>query len=257
MMCRSSHFSVAYRPASQMVTCPPPYSPAAMVPEKEAYSSGWSSVGTASRLVPARRRPLGHRPALQDAVALEPQVPVHPLPGRRGGVWCSWTTNVSSFPAGRALPAGGTGSAVRRGRAWRGTRRAGRPAGRAGRGHVRRCGGRAWPAACPRSSSRRRLLRRGLLRRRLLRAVAFFGGLLGGGGLLGRRLLPGRLLRRRLRLLGASSSDPPRARSTLRRRALIRSTTAAPCRAPRAPAAPRRRSAWPRAARSWPRGSRR
>src|SRR3954447_25264574 len=81
MMCRSSHFSVSYRPASQIVTLPPPYSPAAMLPENDAYSSGWSSVGTASRFGPRRGGgPLGRRPALQDAVALEPQIPVHPLP---------------------------------------------------------------------------------------------------------------------------------------------------------------------------------
>src|SRR3712207_4930164 len=152
MMCRSSHFSVSYRPASQMVTSPPPYSPAAIVPSNDAYSSGWSSVGTASRFTPGssggalgtaqllrtpsrssrrsqctrspcprparvqegdlaaavlaggdralegrvpervvfgghgqpvharlQRRRLGHRPALEDAVALQPQVPVHPL----------------------------------------------------------------------------------------------------------------------------------------------------------------------------------
>src|SRR3954465_171445 len=87
-----AHFPVAYRPASQMVTDPPPYSPAVIVPANAAYSSGWSSVGTASRrgaLPPGgallRRRALRHRPALQDAVALQPEIPVHAL--TRAAAW--------------------------------------------------------------------------------------------------------------------------------------------------------------------------
>ena len=35
-----------------MLTWPPPYSPFGMEPAKVAYSSGWSSVWTASRLSP-------------------------------------------------------------------------------------------------------------------------------------------------------------------------------------------------------------
>lgn len=36
-------------PWSQTITVPPPYSPFAMTPSNVRYSSGWSSVGTASR----------------------------------------------------------------------------------------------------------------------------------------------------------------------------------------------------------------
>src|SRR5674476_189066 len=45
----SRHFSRSYSPASQIVTVPAPYSPLGMLPSNEPYSSGWSSVCTASR----------------------------------------------------------------------------------------------------------------------------------------------------------------------------------------------------------------
>src|SRR5687767_6798660 len=193
MMCRSSHFSVAYRPASQMVTCPPPYSPAAIVPLNDAYSSGWSSVGTASRLLPCSSGgPFGtaqlfRTPSRSSRRSQCTRSPVLPR-----GVWCSWTTKVSSLPSGSALPAGGTGSAVRAGSRLARYSASGsccRPRGRAGTSG-------ATAGALGRWLVRRLLRRRGLLLGGRLRHRPLLGG-----GLLRRRLLRGRLLRRG-RLLG-------------------------------------------------------
>src|SRR4051794_27437208 len=186
MMCRSSHFSVAYRPASQMLTCPPPYSPAAIVPANDAYSSGWSSVGTARRLAPCSSGgPFGTAQLFRTPSRSSPRAQCTRSPVRPRGVWGSWTTNVSSLPTGSALPSGGTGSAVRaRSRLARssagGSPR--RPRGAAGTSGA--------AAGALGRLVRGRLLRRRLLlrgRRRLLRRR-----------LLGRRLGRGCLLRRRL-----------------------------------------------------------
>src|SRR5829696_8321257 len=182
MMCRSSHFSVAYRPASQMVTCPPPYSPAAIAPLKEAYSSGWSSVGTASRLGPCSvGGPFGTAQLFRTPSRSRRRSQCTRSPVRPRGVWCSWTTNVSSSPTGRLVPAGGTGSAVRAGS---------RLARYSASGSCCRPRGRAGTSGAAAGALGRRLLRRRLV-----------GGGLRRGGLLGRRLLGGRLLRRG-RLLG-------------------------------------------------------
>src|SRR5215218_7431630 len=197
MMCRSSHFSVVYRPASQMVTCPPPYSPAAMVPEKDAYSSGWSSVGTASRLVPGLvGGPLGTAQLFRTPSRSRRRSQWTRSPVRPRGVWCSCTTNVSSLPSGRALPAAGTGSAVRRGSRLARYSASGssrRPRGPAGTsGAAASALGRRLVGGLLR---RRRLLRGRLLGGRLLHGRLFCGRLLGGGGLLRRRRLRrGRLL---------------------------------------------------------------
>src|SRR3954447_20823137 len=167
-----------------------------MVPLNDAYSSGWSSVGTASRLVPAAvGAPFGTAQLLRTPSRSSRRSQCTRSPVLPRGVWCSWTTNVSSFPAGRVLPAAGTGSAVFRGsrlarysasgssrppRGRAGT--SGAAAGALGRSLLRR---RALRAG--RRRVRGRLARGGLLRRRLLR-----------GGLLGRRLLRRGLLRGRL-----------------------------------------------------------
>ena len=150
MMCRSSHFSVVYRPASQMVTCPPPYSPAAIVAaerrvlQRVVLGRDGEPVGPG-----ARRRPLGHRPALQDAVALQPQVPVHPLAGaRRGACGAPGRRTCRRRPPGAAARPAGPARRSARGSRLARYSASGSPAGARPRGHVRRCGGRAWPAAC-------------------------------------------------------------------------------------------------------------
>src|SRR5688500_15727718 len=184
MMCRASHFSVGERPASQMVTCPPPYSPAAIVPEKDAYSRGWSSVGTASRLRPADvGGPFGTAQLFRTPSRSSRRSQCTRSPVRPRGVWCSCTTNVSSFPTGRSLPAAGTGSAVRAGS---------RLARYSASGSSRRPRGPAGTSGAAAGALGRRLVGGRLLGRRLLRRR-----LLGRGFLRG-RLLRGRLLRRRL-----------------------------------------------------------
>src|SRR5688572_11715872 len=193
MMCRSSHFSVAYRPASQIVTCPPPYSRAAIVPLNEAYSSGWSSVGTARRLVPgAVGGPFGTAQLFSTPSRSSRRSQCTRSPARPRGVWCSWTTKVSSLPDGRALPAAGTGSAVRAGS---------RLARYSASGSSRRS---RWPAGTSGAAAGalgRRLVGGGLLGRRALRRSRLLGRgllrrsrLLGGRLLLGRRGLVGRLV---------------------------------------------------------------
>ena len=96
-----------------MVTSPAPYSPAAMVPSNVPYSSGWSSVMTANRLVSrSSGGPLG--------TAQETSTPEC---SRRKSqcrllAWCSWITKLGSSPSGASRSRGGsagTGSAVRSG----------------------------------------------------------------------------------------------------------------------------------------------
>src|SRR4051794_2199373 len=148
-----------------MRTSPPPYSPAAMVPSKAAYSSGWSSVGTASRLGPVVvGGPLGTAQLLRtpSRSRRRSQWTRSPVPR---GMWCSWTTKVSPPPAGRGASADGTGSAVRAGS---------RLARYSARGSSRRPRGRAGTSGGAAGALGRRLVRRGLL---------------GGRGLLGRGLL--------------------------------------------------------------------
>src|SRR5215218_2346141 len=174
-MWSSAHFSVAYRPASQMVTDPPPYSPAAIVPANEAYSSGWSSVGTARRLGPRSvGGPLGtaqlfRTPSRSRRRSQCTRSPVGWV-GRPRDVWCSWTTKVSSLPSGSALPDAGTGSAVRAGS---------RLARYSASGSCCRPRGRAGTSGAAAGALRRRLVRR-LLRRRGLLLGLLRRGLLGG-----------------------------------------------------------------------------
>ena len=64
-------------PVSQTIIGPPPYSPSGITPSKSMYSTGWSSVCDREPLLGrVERRALRHRPALQHAVELEPQVVV-------------------------------------------------------------------------------------------------------------------------------------------------------------------------------------
>src|SRR4051794_12670588 len=184
-MWSSAHFPVAYQPASQMVTEPPPYSPAVIVPANDAYSSGWSSVGTASRLLPGSSGgPFGTAQLFRTPSRSRRRSQCTRSPVRPRGGGCSWTTRVSSSPTGGGWSGGGTGSAVRAGSrlarysASGSSRRpgtSGAAAGALGRGLV---------------GARALLRRRGLRGRRPGR-----GGLLRGGRLL-RGLLRGRLLRR-------------------------------------------------------------
>src|SRR3954454_4249396 len=102
-----------------MVTCPPPYSPAVISPEKDAYSRGWSSVGTASRLVPGSvGGPFGTAQLLRTPSRSSRRSQCTRSPAPRG-VRCSWTTKVAPSSVdsriGSGCPAGGTGSAVRAG----------------------------------------------------------------------------------------------------------------------------------------------
>ena len=78
-----------------------------MSPSYPAYSIGWSSVCTASRLVPGSSgRPLGtaHDTRTPSRSSRKSQC--------SADAWCSWMTNVSSPPSGNG-PGGGTGSVVR------------------------------------------------------------------------------------------------------------------------------------------------
>src|SRR5215213_10925238 len=153
-----------------MVTLPPPYSPAAIVPENDAYSSGWSSVGTASRFGPRRvGGPLGTAQLFRTPSRSSRRSQWTRSPVRPRGVWCSWTTNVSSLPCGSALPGAGTGSAVRAGS---------RLARYSASGSSRRVGTSGAAAGA---------LGRGLGGRRLASSLLLGGAR--GGGLLGRRLL--------------------------------------------------------------------
>src|SRR5215218_2439509 len=164
-----------------MVTDPPPYSPAAISPANDAYSRGWSSVGTASRLGPCSvGGPLGTAQLFRTPSRSSRRSQCTRSPVRPRGVWCSWTTKVSSFPTGSALPAAGTGSAV-----FAGSRLARYSAS----GSSRRAG----MSGAAAGALGRRLVG-GLLRRRLLGGRLPRGRLLGGGGLLRGRLLRGRLL---------------------------------------------------------------
>src|SRR3954454_15722376 len=163
-----------------METLPPPYSPAAMAPENDAYSSGWSSVGTASRFGPRRvGGPLGTAQLFRTPSRSSRRSQWIRSPVRPRGVWCSWTTKVSSAPVGRAAPGGGTGSAVRPG-----SRLARYSAsGSVGRAPVRPPGPAGTSGAAAGALGRLGVVgaRRGLLRRRLLGRR-----LLGGGPLRGR-----------------------------------------------------------------------
>src|SRR3954463_16535192 len=169
-----------------MVTSPPPYSPAAIVPLNDAYSSGWSSVGTASRLAPCSvGGPFGTAQLLRTPSRSSRRSQCTRSPVLPRGVWCSWTTKVSSFPAGRGLPAAGTGSAVRAGSGlarYSASASSRPPRGRAGT-----------------SGAAAGALGRSLIRRRALgRCRRLVSGRLARGGLLRGRLLRGRLLGRRL-----------------------------------------------------------
>src|SRR4051794_1130977 len=185
-----------------MVTRPPPYSPAAIVPSNDAYSSGWSSVGTARRLTPGSSGgALGTAQLFRTPSRSSRRSQWTRSPAPRG-VWCSWTTKVSSCPAGSGRPSGGTGSAVRAGsRLARYSASGARPRSDVLGRRAGTSGGAAGPLG-------RRLLGRllggGLLRRRRLRRCRLLPGAggrrrllgrggLGRGGLLRRR----RLLRRR------------------------------------------------------------
>src|SRR4051812_35856650 len=165
-----------------MDTSPPPYSPAAIVPLNEAYSSGWSSVGTASRLAPCSvGGPFGTAQLFRTPSRSSRRSQCTRSPVRPRGVWCSWTTKVSSLPAGRELPAAGTGSAVRAGS---------RLARYSASGSSRRVGTSGAAAGA---------LGRGLGGGGLGSRLLLGGGLLGRRLLGRRRLLRGRLLGRRLR----------------------------------------------------------
>ncbi|OUD86338.1 hypothetical protein CMMCAS04_15165 [Clavibacter michiganensis subsp. michiganensis] len=101
----SRHFSSSKVPASQMVTSPPPYSPAGIVPSKDPYSSGWSSVCTARWFVPCSvGTPLGRA-----------QLTSTPSCSSRKSqcsarAWCSWITK--ELPSEGAGDSAGTGSLV-------------------------------------------------------------------------------------------------------------------------------------------------
>src|SRR4051794_41470216 len=200
-----------------MVTRPPPYSPAAIVPSNDAYSSGWSSVGTARRLTPGSSGgALGTAQLFRTPSRSSRRSQWTRSPAPRG-VWCSWTTKVSSCPAGSGRPSGGTGSAVRAGsRLARYSASGSVPRSDVLRRRVGTSGGAAGPLG------RRllgRVLRGRLLRGRLLRGRRPRGArgrrrLLGRGGPLGRGGLPGRrrLLRRcparRRRVLVRAAAGP-------------------------------------------------
>src|SRR3954452_25394110 len=189
VMWSSAHFPVAYRPASQMVTDPPPYSPAVIVPANAAYSSGWSSVGTASRLGPfSVGGPFGTAQLFRTPSRSSRRSQCTRSPVRPRGVWCSWTTKVSSLPSGSALPEGGTGSAVRAGS---------RLARYSASGSCSRPRGSADTSGAAAGAVGRTLVRR-LLRGRLLR-----GRLLRGRA-------PGRCCRGRRLLLGVVRGVVPR-----------------------------------------------
>src|SRR3954462_9270882 len=158
-----------------MLPSPAPYSPDAIAPENDAYSRGGASGGTASRFSsgtsggPFGTAQLFRTPSRSSRRSQCTRSPVRPR-----GVWCSCTTNVSSFPAGSGCPAGGTGSAVRAGS---------RLARYSASGSARRPPGRAGPSGGAAGALGRLLLGgRGLLVR---------------GGLLRRLLLGGRGLLRR------------------------------------------------------------
>src|SRR3954469_21599019 len=194
-----------------MLTWPPPYSPAAMLPSNDAYSSGWSSVGTASRFTPGSsggafgtaqlfRTPSRSRRRSQCTRSPRPR-----------GVWCSWTTKVSSSPTGSDCRSAGTGSAVRAGSRLRRYSASGSGpdgSGPDGSGPDRRAG----TSGAAAGGLARRLGGSGLLRRRRLlggRRLLRRSCLLGGGGLLGRHLRRRRALlrRRRFRVAAAGTLD--------------------------------------------------
>ena len=112
----SRHFSISMLPVSQMVTSPPPYSGSGMVPSNVPYSSGWSSVCTASRFTSVSSGgPLG---TAQDTST--PECWRRKSQCRREA-WCSWITNIgalassascASWAASAPEHAGGTGSGV-------------------------------------------------------------------------------------------------------------------------------------------------
>ena len=105
----SFHFSVSYSPVSQINDSPPPYSPWGIVPSKVAYSSGWSSVGTASRLrFGSSGMPLGRAQQRSTPSRSSRRSQCRLL------AWCSWTTNRRPWPEPVAAGAAGTGSGVRR-----------------------------------------------------------------------------------------------------------------------------------------------
>src|SRR5690349_17511734 len=158
-----------------------------MVPANEAYSSGWSSVGTASRFTPGSRGGAFGTAQLFRTPSRSSRRSQCTRSPRPRGVWCSWTTKVSSSPTGSGCPSAGTGSAVRAGsRLARYSASGSEPDRRAG------------TSGAAAGALGRRLGGSGLLRRRRL-----LGGrrLLGRGGLLGGGRLLGRDLRRRRRLL--------------------------------------------------------
>src|SRR5215213_9923533 len=174
-----------------MLTCPPPYSPAVIVPEKEAYSSGWSSVGTASRLVPGLvGGPLGTAQLFRTPSRSRRRSQCTRSPVRPRGVWCSCTTKVSPLPSGSGLPEGGTGSAVRAGSRLARYSASGSCCGPRGRAGTSGAAAGALGRRLVRRLLPRRLLRRGLLRRRLVRGRLLRRGLL-RRGLLGRRVVAG------------------------------------------------------------------
>ena len=242
----------------------------------DAYSSGWSSVGTASRLAPGSSGgPFGTAQLFRTPSRSSRRSQCTRSPVRPRGVWCSWTTKVSSFPAGSGCPAGG--------------HRLGGPR-RIPLGAV--LGERVLPP--PRGARARQALRRARLAGAffarpsspffvaVLFAAVLFVAVAFSAGFSVAAFLAGRLLRRRPSSRAAPSSPAPssprlrvasvvvcrlverrprRRRGPARRCAAARSSGRRPRRRSsarlRAPAAPRRRSAWPRAARSSPRGSRR
>src|SRR5215217_8608916 len=202
-----------------MVTLPPPYSPAAIVPENDAYSSGWSSVGTASRFGPILvGGPLGTAQLFRTPSRSSRRSQCTRSPVRPRGVWCSWTTKVSSAPVGSGAPAGGTGSAVRPGSRfarYSASGSADRPPvrlpGAAGGTSGAAAGalGRLGVVGRRRRRLRGRLLGRRLLRRRLLGRGGPLGRLAAGSGrLLRRRLLGGGALGRGLALVGRPTARP-------------------------------------------------
>ena len=238
---------------------PPPYSPAAIVPVNDAYSSGWSSVGTASRLPPGSGGgPLGTAQLFR-------------TPSRSSRR--SQCTRSPVRPRGRVVLLDDEGVVVARGQRL--------PAARHRLGRARRVplgavlGERVAPgrAAAARQALRRARLAGGLSAVGSSSPPAFFAAASCGAVLaarLGRRAFAGAAFFAAAFFAGAfAAGGVVRAVVGVVRGAAAGALDAAPQRAhqvddrgavvgrPRAPAAPRRRSAWPPAARSWPRGSRR
>ncbi len=100
----SRNFSVSYVPRSQIAIVPAPYSPFGIFPSNSRYSSGWSSVRTASRFsFGSCGTPFG---SAQDARAPSRSSRRSQCSRR---AWCSWTTNRSPLARFGFFPLRGSG----------------------------------------------------------------------------------------------------------------------------------------------------